>query len=174
MSPITAKEKRDTAKRLLDFVNASELVFSSKYPKGRKRKSLRGIRWDSERGTAHWGGHYDYTIPIRSNDEQDRLDNPHREKRFSAEKKKFKDFSGRLKAKVTKKKITWPTKLIYIGEATDITYRSDKQVGSLPGGVKRDYIHKLRKHGTIFSNPQGTMFIILGTKTNLKKEGITG
>ena len=94
--------------------------------------------------------------------------------RFAKEIKKFKDFSGRLNANVTRRNITWPTKLIHLGKATDVTYRSDKQVGTLPGGVMRDYIHDLKKHGEIYTNSDGTMIIILGTKINLKKEGIVG
>lgn len=93
---------------------------------------------------------------------------------FSAEAKKFMDFTGKLQANVKKQSIKWPTKLIALGESTDITYRSDKQVGYLKGGVKRDYIHSLKKHGRIFVNPEGTMIVIMGLKLNLKKEGIVG
>lgn len=94
--------------------------------------------------------------------------------KFAPEIKKYKAFSGKLQARVTKKKIVWPKKLIYIGKAKDISYSSDKQVGTLPGGKMRDYIHDFKKHGEIYTNAQGTMFVILGVKTNLQKAGITG
>lgn len=100
--------------------------------------------------------------------------NTRRREDFSAEAKKFMDFTGKLEARVKKQNISWPKKLIAIGESTDITYRSDKQVGALKGGVKRDYIHSLKKHGRIFVNPEGTMIVIMGLKINLKKEGIVG
>jgi len=93
---------------------------------------------------------------------------------LEADAKKFMDFTGKLQARVKKQNISWPKRLIALGESTDITYRSDKQVGALPGGKKRDYIHTLKKHGRIFINPEGTMLVIMGLKLNLKKEGIVG
>lgn len=94
--------------------------------------------------------------------------------KYAAEKKKYKDFTGRTQANVTHKNISWPSKLIFVGIAKDLTYSSDKQVGALKGGIMRNYIHEFKKHGKIYTNPEGTMFVITDVKTKMKKEGITG
>jgi len=149
---ITFKLRRPTGK--VETMTAKPGIFRTWIAAGAKVKSARRYQMNSKRGKKR-------AVKKR---------NPG----ISAAEKKFKDFSGKLEAKVTKRQITWPTQLILVGEATDITYRSDKQVGTLKGGIKRNYIHRFKKHGTIYTNPQGTMFVILGVKTNMKKEGIVG
>lgn len=94
--------------------------------------------------------------------------------KFEAEKKQYKDFTGRVRADVTYSNVNWPKSLILIGKITDITYRSDKQVGKFKGGTNRDYIHYLKKHGYLFKDKNGKMAVILGISIKMKKEGITG
>jgi hypothetical protein len=88
----------------------------------------------------------------------------------SAEQK-YKDFYATDKVK--KIQINIPgslfKKLIYLGKATEVSYANRKW-----GRKKTPYRHTLKKQGDIFTNRAGTMFLILNTKIDLKKEGIVG
>jgi len=94
--------------------------------------------------------------------------------KHAAEKKAYKNFTGRLQATAKAGDIKWPEKLVYMGIAKELNYSTDKQVGHLIGGKMRDYVHHLKQHGKVWMNPQGTMVIIKGLKIKMKKEGITG
>jgi hypothetical protein len=89
-------------------------------------------------------------------------------KQRSAEKK-FLDFSQRTKAKKTNYSLEIPNTMIFIGNAPEINYISDKF-----DGKKRLYKHKLKTHGKILISPNGELIIITGLKLNIKKEGLTG
>lgn len=95
------------------------------------------------------------------------IKNPGTKERTPA--KKFLDFSGRARVRKTVTNITIPKQLIYIGDAPEINYLSDKK-----DGVKRLYKHILKKHGKILASPNGEMIIITGLNLNIKKEGLTG
>jgi hypothetical protein len=83
--------------------------------------------------------------------------------------KKFLDFSGRTKVKKTHASINLPKTWIFVGDAPEINYISDKK-----DGKKRLYKHRLKKHGKILISPDGKLILITGLKLNIKKEGLTG
>lgn len=96
------------------------------------------------------------------------IKNPSRADRTPA--KKFLDFSGRSRVRKTMVTIpSYPKEWIFIGNAPEINYLSDKK-----DGVKRLYKHPLKKHGKLVVSPDGKIAMIFGLNLNIKKEGLTG
>lgn len=90
-------------------------------------------------------------------------------KKISDAVKKYKSFHGKNTAKVTSETIEVPNELIFIGDAFEIAYKSDKL-----DGKARHYVHKLKKHGKILISPKGDMIIITGLNLKIKSVGLTG
>ena len=88
-----------------------------------------------------------------------------------------KAFSQQTEVKTFSMNVQLPKagdKVVYIGDATDITYRSDKFDGKM-----RDYIHELKKFGKILAVvPKGSdkvsTIIIADLNLRIKPEGLTG
>lgn len=82
---------------------------------------------------------------------------------------KYKDFHWKNDYKTTTEILDIPDKMIYIGKATEINYKSDKF-----DGKARLYRHKLKSFGEILISPNGKTIIITNLKLQIKPEGLTG
>ncbi len=82
---------------------------------------------------------------------------------------KFLDFTGYDKVKTYEQNIQLPSTMIHIGNAYEISYQSNKFDGKM-----RNYVHPLKKYGSVLIDPKGKLIVITGLNLSITKRGLTG
>jgi hypothetical protein len=82
-------------------------------------------------------------------------------------KKMYKDFHAFDSTKRTPIELDLKGDLVYLGQAVDIAYNSDKW-----DKTAKTYRHDFSKNTTLLTNANGNILIIIGSKLKVKPQGI--
>lgn len=85
---------------------------------------------------------------------------------------KYMAFHGEAPRSITKRKFNMPEQLVFLGEAIEVVYKSDKINGGGRGRVAY-YKHKFSKGTKLYSDERGRkQLYIIGSKLYVNDRGI--
>lgn len=85
----------------------------------------------------------------------------------------YRKFNGRAPKRITRRNMSQPKSLVFIGRAHSIVYESDKRNG---GGTGRPELfeHKFSPTTKIFTDEKGKRLYVFGPEMRVNSRGIVG
>lgn len=85
--------------------------------------------------------------------------------------RRYRAFHGKQPMKLEKKNVKMPAELVFLAKPEYITYLSDKFNGGGVGKMEA-FKHKFGPTTKMYTNPEGTMLVIMGRDMKVLKQGI--